>query len=58
MRFGVINDVRLGEKVLPRIVDRRAALALPKRAVLAADRPHLQLVVSHEEVSLGARGWG
>jgi heptosyltransferase II len=50
MRFGLINDLRPGEKALPRMVDRCAALALPKNAVLPADWPHPQLVVPHEEV--------
>jgi heptosyltransferase-2 len=31
-RFGLINDLRFGERALPRMVDRCAALALPKRA--------------------------
>ena len=30
-RFGLINDLRWGERRLPRMVDRCAALALPKR---------------------------
>jgi heptosyltransferase II len=51
MRFGLINDLRPGEKALPRMVDRCAALALPKHAVLPADWPHPQLVVPREEVS-------
>jgi heptosyltransferase-2 len=51
MRFGLINDLRPGEKALPRMVDRCAALALPKGAALPADWPHPQLVVSREEVS-------
>ena len=29
-RFGLINDLRWGERRLPRMVDRCAALALPK----------------------------
>src|ERR1700687_3692107 len=29
-RFGLINDLRFGERALPRMVDRCAALALPK----------------------------
>src|SRR5262245_35419749 len=29
-RFGVINDVRFGERKLPRMIDRCAVLALPK----------------------------
>jgi heptosyltransferase-2 len=51
MRFGLINDLRPGEKALPRMVDRCAALALPKNAVLPAEWPHPQLVVPREEVS-------
>jgi heptosyltransferase II len=51
MRFGLINDLRRGEKALPRMVDRCAALALPKGAALPADWPHPQLAVPHEEVS-------
>jgi heptosyltransferase II len=51
MRFGLINDLRSGEKALPRMVDRCAALALPKHAALPADWPHPQLVVPREEVS-------
>jgi heptosyltransferase-2 len=51
MRFGLINDLRPGEKALPRMVDRCAALALPKGAPLPADWPYPQLVVPREEVS-------
>jgi heptosyltransferase-2 len=51
MRFGLINDLRPGEKALPRMVDRCAALALPKHAALPAAWPHPQLVVPREEVS-------
>ena len=32
-RFGLINDLRFGERRLPRMVDRCAALALPKGAI-------------------------
>jgi heptosyltransferase II len=48
MRFGLINDLRRGEKALPRMVDRCAALALPKHAALPPDWPHPQLVVPRE----------
>src|SRR3984957_10791826 len=34
MRFGLINDLRSGEKALPRMVERCAALTLPKHAAL------------------------
>ena len=51
MRFGLINDLRSGEKALPRMVDRCAALALPRHAALPADWPHPQLVVPRADVS-------
>ena len=51
MRFGLINDLRRGEKALPRMVDRCAALALPGGAALPADWPHPQLVVPRADVS-------
>jgi heptosyltransferase II len=48
MRFGLINDPRGGENKLPRMVDRCAALALPKRAAPPQDLPLPQLVVPRE----------
>lgn len=48
MRLGIVNDLRGGEKALPRMVDRCAALALPKGASLPRDLPLPQLVVPHE----------
>jgi len=48
MRFGVVNDLRGGEKALPRMVDRCAALALPKGATLPKNLPQPQLVVPPE----------
>ena len=45
MRFGLLNDLRDGEKALPRMVDRCAALALPKHAALPQDLPLPQLAV-------------
>ena len=50
MRVGLVNDLRPGEKALPRMVDRCAALALPKGAAVPADWPLPQLVVPAEEV--------
>lgn len=44
-RFGLLNDWRWGEKKLPRMVDRCAALALPADATIPADWPVPQLVV-------------
>jgi heptosyltransferase II len=48
MRFRVVNDPRSGEKRLPRMVDRCAALALPKDAAPPHDLPLPQLVVPGE----------
>src|SRR5713101_5758493 len=38
-RFGLINDLRFGERGLPRMVDRCAALALPKGENRHASKP-------------------
>jgi heptosyltransferase-2 len=48
MRFGLVNDPRRGEKRLPRMVDRCAALALPRHAALPQNLPLPQLVVPGE----------
>jgi heptosyltransferase-2 len=55
MRFGLVNDRRNGEKKLPRMVDRCAALALPRdklppRGLLLKDLPVPQLVVPPDAV--------
>jgi heptosyltransferase-2 len=44
-RFGLINDMRWGERKLERMIDCFGALALPKGAALPADwpLPHLQV---------------
>ena len=44
-RFVLLNDIRWGERALPRMVDRCAALALPKGAALPAEYPLPQLEV-------------
>lgn len=44
-RFGLLNDIRWGEKKLPRMIDRCGALALPKTATVPADWPLPELVV-------------
>jgi heptosyltransferase-2 len=49
-RFFLLNDVRYGERALPRMVDRCAALALPAGAKLPTDWPLPELKVPHEEV--------
>src|SRR5262249_8978974 len=39
LRFGLINDLRFGERRLPRMIDRCAALALPKDEKAPAQWP-------------------
>src|SRR6202161_620976 len=48
MRLGLLNDLRGGEKALPRLVARCAARALPKHAAVPKDLPLPQLVVPRE----------
>jgi heptosyltransferase-2 len=48
MRFGLVNDRRGGEKKLPRMVDRCAALALPADKLPPQELPVPQLVVPSE----------
>jgi heptosyltransferase II len=50
-RFGLLTDWRWGEKALPRMIDRKAALALPAGVAPPADWPVPQLRVSPEEVA-------
>jgi heptosyltransferase II len=50
-RFGLLNDLRWGERALPRMIDRCAALAMPKGATLPADYPLPQLEVPKAEVA-------
>lgn len=45
VRYGILNDIRYGEKKLPRMIDRCGALALPKDAALPADWPKPELRV-------------
>ena len=49
-RFVLLNDVRFGERALPRMVDRCAALALPAGAKLPPDWPLPELKVSRQEI--------
>jgi heptosyltransferase-2 len=51
LRFGLLNDMRWGERALPRMVDRCAALALPKGAPLPSDYPLPQLAVPDREIA-------
>ena len=50
-RFGLINDLRWGERRLPRMVDRCAALALPPREKPPAELPLPNLEVPPAEVA-------
>jgi heptosyltransferase II len=49
-RFGLINDLRFGERRLPRMVDRCAALALQKQEKPPAQWPLPQLCVPATDV--------
>jgi heptosyltransferase-2 len=57
-RFGLLNDWRWGEKVLPRMVDRCAALALPPDSALPAAWPVPELRVKPAEASAWRRTKG
>lgn len=50
-RFGLVNDLRHGEKTLPRMIDQCAALALPANATLPSDWPLPELVVPAAELA-------
>ena len=50
-RFGLINDVRWGERKLPRMIDQMGALALPKGAALPSEWPLPELKVPADEVA-------
>jgi heptosyltransferase II len=50
-RFVLLNDMRWGERALPRMVDRCAALALPKGTALPAEYPLPQLEVLEAEIA-------
>src|SRR5262252_8527945 len=50
MRFALLNDVRYGERRLPRMVDRCAALALPPAAELPPEWPLPELKIAPAEI--------
>jgi heptosyltransferase II len=58
MRFILLNDVRRGEKKLPRMVDRCAALALPPDAPLPSEWPLPELKVPPGETESWRRRLG
>jgi heptosyltransferase II len=49
VRFGLLNDIRYGEKQLPRMIDRCGALALPKGAALPPEWPKPALDVPMQD---------
>jgi len=51
VRFGLLNDVRWGERKLPRMIDQMGALALPKGAPLPSEWPLPELKVPPDEVT-------
>jgi heptosyltransferase-2 len=51
VRYVLLNDLRAGERSLPRMIDRCAALALPKHAKLPSDWPAPKLQVPAEEAA-------
>jgi heptosyltransferase II len=51
IRIGLLNDLRAGERALPRMIDRCAALAMPKGESAPADLPHPQLEVPGSEIA-------
>jgi heptosyltransferase-2 len=50
-RLGLLNDLRWGERRLPRMVDRCAALAMPAGAPVPAPLPVPELVVPSTEIA-------
>lgn len=57
-RFGLLNDLRWGEKALPRMVDRCAALALPAGSALPATWPVPELRVKPADAAAWRRARG
>ena len=49
-RFGLLNDVRFGERKLPRMIDQMGALALPKDVSLPGEWPLPELKVPARDV--------
>jgi heptosyltransferase II len=57
-RFFLLNDLRSGEKKLPRMVDRCGALALPRDADMPADWPLPELKVAPREAETWRKKYG
>lgn len=56
-RLLLINDLRFGERKLPRMIERCGALALPKEAALPADWPFPEIAVPNAELSEWRTQW-
>jgi heptosyltransferase-2 len=56
-RFGLINDMRWGERKLERMIDCFGALALPKGAALPSDWPLPHVEVPEAEVTAWRKRW-
>ena len=50
-RFGLLNRWRWGERVLPRMIDKKASLALPAGATRPSEWPEPQLRVPADEIA-------
>src|SRR3569832_1610219 len=57
-RMGVLNDIRLGERALPRMIDQMGALALPKGAALPAEWPLPEIRVAAGDIDAWRDRWG
>jgi lipopolysaccharide heptosyltransferase II len=58
LRFGLINDMRSGERKLPRMIDQMGALTLPPNAALPAEWPLPELKVPAREVDAWCNAHG
>jgi len=56
-RFGLISDMRWGERKLERMIDCFGALALPKGAALPADWPLPQVEVAEDRIADWRQRW-
>ena len=56
VRFGLLNDIRFGERKLPRMIDQMGALALPKDVPLPAEWPLPELKVPAHDVQTWLAG--
>jgi heptosyltransferase-2 len=57
-RFGLLNDLRFGEKRLPRMIDQMGALALPKDSPLPGEWPLPELKVPAKDMDAWSKQLG